>query len=190
MKNFPFIVIYGAPNLGKTYQAELLAQKLNGNYIKYPVYDLKDTGPMINSIIREGVEATPLELQTLYAENRRCFEPILKIALEDRIVVGEAYIGTGVAHGMLEGVPKEVLEELNRDLLLPDLSILLDGERFVSGIEREHRFESKGADWEKTRGLHLELSQEYSWEMVNANQNRERVHEDILQIVNSWYPKT
>lgn len=183
MNKFPFVVLYGAPNLGKTVQSHRLAKVLGANYIKYPVYDLEPTGPTINSILREGTPATPLDLQKLYAQNRRDFEQILKIALEDRTVVGEAYIGTGIAHGMFEGVPKELLEEINKDLLLPDISILLDGEqRFSSGIERGHRFEDN-VNWEGIRDVHRELANAYGWEVVNANQNEDRVHADILHIV-------
>ncbi len=178
-----FIVIYGAPNLGKTVQSHKLAAALDANYVKYPVYDLEPTGPMINSILRAGVPATPVDLQRLYAQNRKDFEQILKIALEDRTVVGEAYIGTGIAHGMFEGVPQQLLEEINNDLLLPDVSILLDGEaRYSSGIERGHRFEDD-VNWEGIRDVHRELAKAYGWEVVNANQQEELVHTDILHIV-------
>lgn len=188
---FPFIVLYGAPNLGKTEQSKRLADTFNANYIKYPVYDLKDTGPEINDILRNGVYSSPLELQKLFAQNRRDFEPILKTVLTYRSVIGEAYIGTGIAHGMSEGISQEILEEINKQLLLPDLSILLDGEtRFSSGIERNHRFEDfeKEKNWENIRNIHRELAQAYGWEVVNANQEMESVHQDILNIVNVYFP--
>ncbi len=76
------------------------------------------------------------------------------------------------------------MERINEGLLVEDLAILLDGERFASGgaIERGHRYEDSGK-WEAARSVHLELAERYGWEVVNANQNREKVTEDILKII-------
>lgn len=185
MERYPFIVLYGAPNLGKTVQAKLLAEYLHAHYIKYPVYDLEPTGPAINAVLRHGVPATPLELQTMYAQNRRDFEPNLREILLTRPVVGEAYIKTGIANGLLEEVPREILNTINADLLVEDHGILLDGERFVSGIEREHRFES--GDWERTREIHRELAAEFGWDIVDANRSIEAVHASIIECVSSKF---
>ena len=63
-----FIVIYGANNLGKTVQANLLIDSLrnidkNAHYLKYPIYDLEPTGPRINAALREGLNISDIELQ-------------------------------------------------------------------------------------------------------------------------------
>lgn len=185
MERYPFIVLYGAPNLGKTVQAKMLAEKFGAHYIKYPVYDLAPTGPAINAILRQGVPATPLELQTMYAQNRRDYEPTLREILQVKPVVGEAYIKTGIANGLLEEVPRELLDEINKDLLIEDHGILLDGERFVSGIEREHRFEM--GDWERTREIHRELAAEFGWDIVDANRSIEAVHNSIIECISSKF---
>jgi thymidylate kinase len=181
VQRYPFIVLYGAPNLGKTVQAKLLAERLGAHYIKYPVYDLAPTGPAINAALRHGVPVTPLELQTMYAQNRRDYEPTLTEILLTKPVVGEAYIKTGIVNGLLEDVPRDLLDEINKDLRQEDHGILLDGERFVSGIEREHRFEM--GDWEKTREIHRALAAEFGWDTVNANRSIDSVHADIFDCV-------
>ncbi|PJE70133.1 hypothetical protein COU97_01290 [Candidatus Shapirobacteria bacterium CG10_big_fil_rev_8_21_14_0_10_48_15] len=183
-----FIVLYGANNLGKSTQVRFLVQRLEqegvpAKLLKYPIYDLEPTGPQINAVLRKGVAMTDEGLQDLFARNRRDFEPILKEVLGRGIwVVAEDYTGTGVSWGVTHNIPLATMEEINKGLLKEDLAILLDGERFSAGIEREHRHEA-GSDWEKARQVHLELASRYGWEVVNANQTMERVSGAIWEIV-------
>lgn len=183
-----FIVIYGANNLGKSVQTQLLVESLRQQGfkiqpLKYPIYDLEPTGPRINQALREGLAISDEELQREFAQNRRDFEPELKRILEEGAwVVAEDYKGTGIAWGVTHDIPLETMEEINQDLLEEDVTILLDGERFTSGRERGHRYED-GADWKKARRTHLELAKRYGWEIVNANQTKERVYQDILDII-------
>jgi thymidylate kinase len=51
-----------------------------------------------------------------------------------------------------------------------------------SGIERGHRNEG-GPNWERARRAHLKLAERYGWEVVDANQTPERVHQDILKLI-------
>lgn len=191
-----FIVIYGSNNLGKSTQLDLLEEtfkEMGRPYtrIKYPIYE-SETGRLINQILRGNKEEqgriSEEEIQTLYAENRRDFEPTLKKLLEEGDVLAEDYVGTGLAWGEVRGVKKEFLEEINADLLVPDCAILLDGERFNGGIEKGHRNETAGQEvWETSRRIHLELAAEYGWEVVNANESPEKVHQKILAvIVEKW----
>ena len=133
-----FIVLYGTNNLGKTTQAKLLVEKLNQNgfpaeYLKYPIYDLAPTGRKINQILRGGADQkiSELELQELYAQNRRDFEPTLKEKLEGGInIVTEDYIGTGLAWGVTKGAPLTQLEKQNQNLQ-PRRKHLLAGELWL-----------------------------------------------------------
>lgn len=183
-----FIVLYGPNNLGKTTQAKILVDALtllgiNVRYLKYPVYDLEPTGPIINSVLRHGVSMSAEELQRVFAQNRRDYEPRLREDLENGIsVVAEDYTGTGFAWGMTHGVSFAALEEMNRGLLREDLAILLDGERLTSGIERGHRHED-GSNWDLNRRIHLGLMAMYRWEFVNANGTENEVHVRIKDLV-------
>lgn len=187
------IVIYGSNNLGKSKQLDLLEEEYKNEgipytRIKYPIYD-SPTGEIINSILRpaEGedkVEISESDFQALYAENRRQYEPILRALLEQGDVIAEDYIGTGMAWGLTKGVDKNFLEEINADLLKPDIEIVLDGYRYAGGIERRHRHEDvEPRVWEKSRMAHLELAREYGWEVVNANGSPDEVHEVIMKIL-------
>jgi len=186
-KSGKLIVIYGTNNLGKSTQAKLLVENLNKNnfkteYLKYPIYDLEPTGPQIDQILRSGngQSMTELELQELYAQNRRDFQPQLEEKLNQGInIVAEDYIGTGLAWGVTKGAKLEELEKQNQDLLKEDLCILLDGERFLDGKEDNHLHEQSD-DWmAKNRQVHLDLAKKYKWQIINANQSVEKVAQDI-----------
>ncbi|OGD83424.1 hypothetical protein A2572_01805 [Candidatus Collierbacteria bacterium RIFOXYD1_FULL_40_9] len=124
------------------------------------------------------------ELQAVYAQNRRDYEPCLFELLKDGDVFAEDYVGTGLAWGLTMGIAESYLYEINSDLLVPDITILLDGERFSGGIEKGHRFEaSKEGVWERNREIHKHLATEFGWEIVNANQSPERVHEEVLRVI-------
>lgn len=181
-----FIVLYGPNNLGKSAQLDELErvwQKMGRAHkrLKYPIYGLP-TGQRINAALREGVSMNAVELQALYAQNRRDYQPILEGILNAGIdVLAEDYKGTGMAWGETFGVPRRVLEEFNGDLRDPDVAILLDGERFTGGIEKEHRFEAAGDDiWERNREVHRALADEYGWRIVEANGSIEEVHMRIM----------
>lgn len=183
------IVICGPNGLGKSVQAIELAYKmqmhgLTTEYLKYPIYDLHPTGPQIDHQLRHNGEMTDYELQMLFAQNRKDFDPILRDMLKSGVnVVAEDYVGTGIAWGMAKGIIMEQLEEMNRGLVEPDMTILLDGNQFSTGIERGHRYESSSESWCKAREMFLLLGEKLGWEILNANQSKERVSEQVWDIV-------
>lgn len=201
-----FIVIYGANNLGKTIQTRLLTKRLIDNgenilLVKYPIYTLKPTGPKINKILRDPSERDrnikEFDFQKLYTQNRFDFQPTLKLLLSSGFtVLAEDYLGTGIAWGVTNSIKNDgeneknmtklisKFEKLNKGLLKPDVAILLDGERFLSGIEKKHRNEDTGNSvWELNRKVYQRLAERYSWKSVKANQTIESVHIDIWEII-------
>ena len=197
MKEGLFIVIYGTNNLGKSTQAAMLVDALEksalkAEYLKYPIYSLKPTGEQINKILRSNgdQEISEEDFQALYTKNRRDFQPQLcKKITEGVNIIAEDYIGTGIAWGLTKGADLEKLIESNKGLVKPDIEILLDGERFLSGKEENHQHESNDELMELCRKNHLELAARFGWEVVNANQEQEDVHQDILssRFYNNFY---
>src|SRR3990167_5774450 len=102
MSSGKLIVFYGSNNFGKTTQDGLLVSELEkkglaAKYVKYPIYDLEPTGPMINNYLRQGNKwrLTARELQTLFAFNRVQHKPFLTKILDKRVnVVAEDYWGS------------------------------------------------------------------------------------------------
>lgn len=195
MSKGKFIVIYGPNNIGKTTQVKLLAQQMITTErqlltLKYPIYPLKPTGPKINEILRskdreQFKDLKETDIQKLFAQNRRDFQATLQKVLQAGInVLAEDYLGTGIAWGMTRGVSLKALEKINSGLLKPDISILMDGERFLSKVESTHINEGLVADlWGKNREIHLQLAEKYNWIKVNANREIAKVQQDIWQIV-------
>ena len=134
-KKGKFIVLYGINNLGKTTQAKLLVASLNkeGNkaeYLKYPIYDLEPSGPILNNYLRGGniYNLSRRDVQFIYALNRTQYENELKNKLDRGInIVAEDYTGTGKAWGIGTGVDEKFLNDINAHLLKEDLGMLLDG---------------------------------------------------------------
>ena len=187
------IAIYGINNLGKSTQAHLLVQELQdqgykAQYLKYPIYDIEPTGPKINQILRSGQPQTmsEIELQEIYAQNRRDFQPQLETKLKaGDIIVAEDYIGTGIAWGAAKGAPLGTLEKQNADLIPVGIAILLDGERFLEAKESNHLHESNDELMARCRQIHQQLAQKYGWQIVNANHPPEIVAKDIWQRIES-----
>lgn len=190
MKEGFFIVIYGANNMGKTTQVDKLINSLNGagvkaQKIKYPIYDLEPTGPKINEQLRgaSGQTLSEDEFQDLYIQNRFDYQPQLVRALDEGMtIIAEDYVGTGMAWGWTKGLDVEILIEKNKGLLKPDVEILLDGERFEVPDEKNIH-EKDDSLWLRSRRAHLELAARLGWDVVNANQEVEEVHQEILNIL-------
>ena len=160
-----FIVIYGANNLGKSKQLDMLEEEWKAigrpyTRIKYPIYE-SPSGIVINLELR-GAEEDKLhlsaeELQELFAYDRRDFEPELNNLLSEGDVFAEDYEGTGKTWGLTYGVDRAKLEEFNKGLKRPDVVLCLDGERFSTGIEKGHKHESAGIEvWWRQIGDSIE----------------------------------
>ena len=185
------IVIYGINNLGKSTQAKLLVSTLNERgyvteYLKYPIYNLEPTGPEINKILRGGgaQKISEVDLQRLYAQNRFDYQSVLSKTLAQGIhVVAEDYTGTGIAWGVTKGAMLEVLEQINQGLLVEDIAILLDGERFLEGKESDHLHERDDNLMHRCRQTHLDLAKRYHWRIIPANGSIEAVKNDIWELM-------
>jgi len=185
-----FIVIYGINNLGKTTQAKkiveyILQKGLRADYVKYPVYDMKPSGPFLDKVLRSLRQEIPEEeFQMWMTVNRFQFQPLLKRKLNQGIyIVAEDYVGTGLAWGSVKGANYDWLKAMNSLLLKEDIAILLDGERFVAGQEKVHIHETDPRLIDMVRRKHLEIGKELGWFVVNANQAREKVFNDILTVL-------
>lgn len=183
------VAIYGMNNIGKSSVIAGVAERLPGSVktIKYPVYDLEPTGPNINDYLRKGNPRgwSAERAQEEFAQNRRDFEGELMIIKGGhRFTLLEDYKGTGKAWGMIFGVPLTRLENINRGLYTPDLSILLDGERFREGIEEHHTHESRDDLWNTGREVHIRLARKYHWKIVETKWGElEREIEEIKDLI-------
>jgi dTMP kinase len=190
-----FVAVYGTNGIGKTTQVERLVDYLKSqgkkaSRLKYPVYDLRPEGPFIYKYLRDPkfrnkkILSTH-ELQKKYADNRARYEKELRKRLKNgEWIVAEDYIGTGIAWGLTWGGDLEYLEDINQNLLKPDLEILMHGDRFLTAVEKDHRNEMEPERIKICKNFHLLLAQKYGWKIVKANQKIIKVNSDIKKIVN------
>lgn len=186
-----FVCLYGINNLGKSTQANLLVARLReagkkAVYLKYPIYNLEPTGPLIYKILRDpnvSVE-NPTAKQLIYTANRVQYaDELEKLLSENDYVISEDYVGTGLAWGTAEGADLEYLEKINSILRKADLEILVDGERFTEAVEKGHIHETNDDLTDECRQVHLDLAQKYGWPVVNANRSIDEVYADIFSYI-------
>ncbi len=185
------IALYGINNLGKSTQAKRLVERLikegkEAYYLKYPLYNLAPSGQMINGYLRNGNPhgLSPREYQIVHVVNRTQYDAALRARLmSGEWIVVEDYVGTGMAWGVGAGVDEAFLQELNSHLLREDLPIFMDGERFLEAKEEGHKHETDDDLMAKVKEMHHTLAKKNGWFMVNANQTRDEVHEDIWKHV-------
>ncbi|HPD08036.1 hypothetical protein KBI31_01955 [Patescibacteria group bacterium] len=185
------IVLYGINNIGKTTQAQLLVNRLQAagylaSYLKYPLYELRPSGPLLNDYLRAGNpwKLSAREAQIIYALNRFQYQEELERELASgQWIVAEDYVGTGLAWGWGAGVDLDFLEAINQGLHQPDLALWLDGERFSSGIEANHKHEGDEELMTKVCACHRELAKRYGWLRFRANQSRKTLNDELWQAV-------
>ena len=185
------IVLYGINNLGKTTQAKMLVDRLrqsgfSAEYVKYPIYGLEPTGPMIDAYLRKGnpENLSFRELQEIYTLNRYTYEPELVHMIKNgTMVVAEDYWGTGVSWGAAQGIDRNFLLRINGALLKEDAAFLFKGNRFRESMERGHTNEENSVLTERAAAVHNELGLQFGWITIDANQRIDTIHELIWEQV-------
>lgn len=186
-----FITFYGINNIGKSTHALRVVEKLNAEgrkakYVKFPIYDLEPTGPFLNGVLRgaDGQKISEDELQMWFVLNRYQFQPELERLLgEGYIVVAEDYTGTGIAWGMAKGLEMSWLEELNKFLRREDFSILFEGERDVTAMEKQHVHETNEELVQKCVKTHQQLGDKYKWNRVQVQPDKEETAKLVWELI-------
>ena len=189
-----FIVLYGVNNLGKTTQAKMLVENLiiklgkEAEYLKYAIYNLEPSGSLINSYLRQNnpYQFSDREFQILQVLNRTQYEPTLKEKLNKGIwIIAEDYVGTGIAWGMVQGIDKNLLYQMNSHLLKENLGILFEGEPFQEALDKNNIHEQSPAKLAKVNETFKELARDFGWFTINANQSKDEVQQEIMNIIKS-----
>ena len=185
-----FITLYGINNIGKSTQAKRLVKRLREmgkkvEYVKYPVYDLEPTGPMLNRVLRGGEQKiSEKELQMWFVLNRYQFQPKLEKMLDEGVtVIAEDYIGTGMAWGMAKGLSEEFVETVNEGLLQEDVAVLFEGERSMEAKEVKHVHEQNDELVEKCAEVHRDLAGKYGWERIDVSEDWDVTEERLWKVL-------
>lgn len=198
MKKGKLIAVYGINGIGKSTQIDILQKALREKgisvrYQKYPVYDLEPEGPFLNKYLRDERfrsenQISTHALQEKFAKNRTRYESTLKDILgAGESVIAEDYVGTGIVWGLTWGGSYTFLREINKNLLRPDVEILMDGERFDTAIEKGHRNEDDEERIKICRNFLLMLGEIEGWHKVDAGQPRVDVTRAMMEIIDKQY---
>lgn len=173
-----FIVLYGPDGVGKSRQVLMLEEKLReqgllARNLRYPVYNCAPTGSKLDEILHRKKKNLPEEeMQKLFAQNRKDFEPTLKSWLENGVsVIAENYKGTGIVWGVSRGLTVEKMEGMNKDTIDPDAAIYMDGPRRGESLVEGHPYgtEVNEDEWYKVRKVYLQMADRYGWVRVGGD---------------------
>lgn len=152
--NYPgkFIVVEGLDGSGKDSQIKLLVDYLKnlsaqaeiGKDVivtKEPTID-SESGKKIKQALRHEITLEPLELQSLYVQDRKehLENKVIPALKEGKFVVSSRYAFSTFAYGACDGLDVDLLIKMNEQFLLPDLTIIID----VSPESCVQRIEGRG----------------------------------------------
>ena len=173
MKRGIFITIYGINNIGKSTHAKRLVRRLKAAgkkavYLKYPIYTLKPTGPLLNSILRSKKQTmSEEELQLWFVLNRFHFQPRLEALLKKgTIVIAEDYVGTALAWGAAKGADPKELAAMNTFLVQEDLAVFFHGKRDTKATEAQHIHETNNTLIARCQKEYERLAKNHKWTKV------------------------
>src|SRR3990167_3904425 len=145
-----FIVIEGLDGSGKSAQIDLsidYLKKIGKDVVvtKEPTMD-SEAGKKIKQALRQEIKVEPLELQSLYVQDRKehLENKVIPALKEGKFVVSSRYSFSTFAYGGADGLDVDLLVQMNNNFLLPDLTIVID----VSPESCIQRIESRGEDKE------------------------------------------
>ncbi|MEI7424831.1 MAG: dTMP kinase [Candidatus Staskawiczbacteria bacterium] len=127
-----FIVVEGLDGSGKSSQVDLLIEylKKNGKDVvvtKEPTMD-SESGRKIKQALKKEIVIEPLELQKLYVQDRKehLENKVMPALKEGKFVVSSRYAFSTFAYGYSDGLDVNLLIDMNKEFLLPDLTIIID----------------------------------------------------------------
>jgi dTMP kinase len=205
----PFISLEGIDGSGKTTQINLLERYLRSLGLSV-IVAREPGGTEVGETIRQillnskTTHLRPLSELLLYyaSRNQNLYEKILPALEAGCWVLCDRYADASMAYqGYGRGVALDVIEHLNRIIIdrhLPDLTLLIDidpklglaraRERNRQDTVDEGRFEKESMEfYNRVRQGYLNIAQSAPERIrvVNGDQPRELVHQQILSLISS-----
>ena len=190
-----FIVVEGLDGSGQTSQTSLLKDFFieKGYQVvltKEPTQD-SEAGKKIKEILEKKIETNPLELQKLFAEDRKehLENTIIPALKQGKMVISDRYFLSTFAFGTAHGADLNELIEMNDNFLLPDLIFLLkvNPKVCIRRIEKRgdpktlfEKEEKLAKVWEIYKILPNKIDNIY---MIDGEESIEEVFEQIEKVV-------
>jgi len=188
------IAFEGLDQSGKQTQAERLlaafrAAGHRAEFLTFPEYQTA-IGAEIGHALQGERDYAPDTLQLLYIANRFEFRPKIASWLEEgTMVVCDRYLASSIAYGEAQGVDPRWLEEIQRHLPQPSLTVLLDIPPATSLTRKQvarDRFERDLPMLGRVRESYLRQARAArAWAHVDGRQDKDSVSADVLSAVRS-----
>jgi dTMP kinase len=168
------IVLEGPDKLGKTTQAKLLADALRCEYIKFP-NESYYSGKKIRKILNGELPFEPASFQALQIINR--FETFDNLDQNGTYVCDRGTL-SGVVYGQTDGLPREWIIDISKNLPAPDITFVFVGTPYEQDADIY-------GDVEKQRliaELYKEEAKKISGrvELIHNGRSTEAIHKEIL----------
>lgn len=138
-----FIVFEGPDGAGKSTQAALLKTYLEGKgktiYLTKEPTSETEAGRKAREILNSKTQIDPGDLQKLFVEDRRehLDKGIIPALKEGQVVICDRYFFSTFAYGYIDNPDIHNLVDLNKDFIMPDvtLALIVDPERCIERLK-------------------------------------------------------
>lgn len=189
-----FIDIEGLDGSGASTQVKLVAKELKKEGVK-PYLTKEPTKGPIGKLVRSALEGQwnslpPASVQLLFAADRgrHLNEEIIPKLEKGKMIITDRYAWASIAFGSVH-LSKEWLLELNRDFILPDLTIFIEvsPEICLKRLEKEKKevrlFEEE-EHLEQTWDTYHWLAQKFWWAQIAVVDGEREIEEVTADILN------
>jgi len=189
-----FIVFEGLDGSGSTTQAQMLAAYLKGE--KKEVHLTKEpTNYLIGGLVRSWLasdwSSSPICLQLLFTADRahHLEKEVIPLLKRGVYVISDRYFLSTLAFGAVEIPDRQWLKDINRNFLLPDITLLLKVrpkvciERITAGRHHFELFEREKT-LEKVSKNYDDFAKDFSpVASINGEKSKDEVFAEIKKLV-------
>lgn len=191
------IVIEGTDQAGKKTQSELLASALKKNKIKTKIFSFPDyttpIGKEISKFLHGKRKFPPQVIHCLLAANRwEKLDQIKKAHAENSVLIMNRYYQSNLVYGVANGLSLKWLEGLDAGLPKADLVIVLNvsqRESFSRKKTNRDKFEKNTLFLNKISKTYRQLAKKQGWQIVDASETKNHIHQSIMRILSKKLAK-
>lgn len=185
------IVFEGLDQSGKETQARTLRARLeeDGHEVRtlsFPEYETP-IGREIRHALDGQRDFPPDVMQLLYVANRLEFRPKLDAWLATgAVVICDRFRASSIAYGEAQGLDAEWLEQIQRYLPEPDLTVLLDIAPETAAMRKatgRDRYERDLSLLSRVRESYRRQATRATWVLIDAEQSKDDVARAVEQAV-------
>jgi dTMP kinase len=185
------IVFEGLDQSGKQTQAEMLRDRLKEEGRKARLVSFPDYGTSIGEEIARALQGErdygPDVMQLLYVANRYERRPDLERWLEGGLIlVADRFTASSIAYGEAQGLDAHWLNDMQKFLPVPALTILLDiaPETAVKrkAVDRD-RYERDLAMQHRVRESYERQARQADWVTLDGERGKDEIAADVMRAV-------